>query len=119
MDRESKIKICPHSVHSFKAVRSLLIVGAFISTKGTPEGLESLISDNAATNLTAVIVNFRNMNDTDMTKRQRLRFYNVLLYSLFLVVCLGQLGIHFADEHRTTFNLYLYFERDKTNFVHF
>lgn len=40
---------CPHSVHSFSAVSNLLIVGPFNSTSGNPLGVDSFISDNAAT----------------------------------------------------------------------
>jgi hypothetical protein len=39
----------PHSVHSLRAVSSLLMVCAFISINGLPLGLASLISDKAAT----------------------------------------------------------------------
>jgi len=41
----------PHSVHSFSAVSSLLIVWAFISIRGDPLVLASFISDKAATAL--------------------------------------------------------------------
>lgn len=42
---------CPHSVHSFRAVKSLLIVTVFNSMSGCPELLASLISVSAATAL--------------------------------------------------------------------
>ena len=45
------MKIWPHSVHSFRAVSSLLMVAVVISMRGLPVLLASLISVIAATAL--------------------------------------------------------------------
>ena len=57
------MKTWPHSVHSFKAVSSLLMVAAFISISGRPVGEASLISDKAATAL-ATTMGFESLNSS-------------------------------------------------------
>jgi hypothetical protein len=63
------MKIWPHSVHSFRAVNSLLMVAVFISTQGLSVLLASFISVIAATAL-AITMGLESLNNSFKLSRK-------------------------------------------------